>query len=169
MKTTILKWNPNFSSYSMYRYLRDIVALNFGETGDFNWSVWDYDKIHEGDRFYWLKLGQGATGIFGAGKVASEPYKAEDWSGKGRDTYYVDIEPELLINPDALPIFTTTMLEARIPGFDWTHGHSGLVLDDAQAATLNSLWEAFVQEHAEEFMRKKDCGRPENDYIYWEG
>ena len=28
MKTVIFKWNPAFSSYSMYRYLDDMIILN---------------------------------------------------------------------------------------------------------------------------------------------
>jgi len=46
MATVILKWNPNFSSYSMFHYLHDIVILNYNDPDYFNWSVWDYDKVH---------------------------------------------------------------------------------------------------------------------------
>jgi len=166
MATVILKWNPNFSSYSMLRYLYDIVNANYGETDDFNWSVWDHDKISEGDKFYWVKLGYGQTGIVGCGNVTSAPYKADDWSGKGRETYYIDFVPTVLINPDALPILNIATLHSRIPDFEWDHGHSGLVLADQQAKELDNLWKAFVAEHGQEFMQKAECGRRENDYIY---
>lgn len=167
MATVILKWNPNFSSYTMFHYLNDIVMLNYDDADDFNWSVWDYNKVHTGDRFYMVKLGYGATGIVAAGQITSEPYPGEDWSGKDRPTYYVDFEPEVMINPDALPIMTNTMLTARIPDFSWDHGHSGLVLNDQQADTLDRLWNAFIAEHDEQFERKAYCGPQENDYIYW--
>jgi len=123
--------------------------------------------IHEGDRFYLVKLGYGATGIVGAGKITSEPYTGDDWSGKGRKTYYVDFEPELLVNPDALPILSNTMLTARIPDFSWDHGHSGLVLSDDQAIRLDRLWLAFMEEHREEYQSKLTDTHDENDYIYW--
>lgn len=166
MATVILKWNPNFSSYTMFHYLHDIVMLNHHSFVDFNWSVWDYDKVHTSDRFYFVKLGYGAIGIVGTGHITSEPYTGEDWSGKGRKTYYVDYEPEILVNPDALPILTTQMLTVRIPDFSWEHGHSGLVLNDEQAHKLDSLWTDFIKEHKEEYDGKNGCGRRENDYIY---
>ena len=56
MAPVILKWNPNISSYSMFNYLYDIVNLNFGEEVENNWSVWDYDKIDVGDRYFMVKL-----------------------------------------------------------------------------------------------------------------
>jgi len=167
MATVILKWNPNFSSYSMFRYLHDIVVLNHQGYGNFNWSVWDYDKVHAGDRFYFVKLGYGATGIIGTGHITSDPYVAEDWTGKGRKTYYADYEPELLLNPDALPILTNMMLTARIPDFSWDHGHSGLVLNEEQAETLDRLWTVFMKEHSDEFSHKNCYEGRENDYIYW--
>jgi len=169
MSTVIFKWNPNFSSYNMFGYLYNIVEANYGEgLDDFNWSVWDYDKIHEGDRFYWMKLGYGTVGIVGAGTITSEPYQGEDWSGKGRPTYYVNFRPEILLNPDALPILDVQTLTSRIPEFEWEHGHSGLVLEEDVAARMNKLWDAFVEEHKEEFERKARNQRRHNDYIYWD-
>ena len=167
MNTVIFKWNPSFSSYSMFHYLNDLVNCNYGVTDGFNWSVWEFDKVHEGDRYYWLKLGQGAVGIVGCGTITSEPYEDEDWSGKGRKTYYVDFKPEMLLNPDALPILTNTTLNARIPDFEWDHGHSGIVLNRVQAERLEKLWEAFVTENQEDLEKKAHCGLEENDYIYW--
>lgn len=168
MATVILKWNPNFSSLSMFRYLHGIVMLNNYARPEYNWSVWDFDKVHKGDRYYFVKLGFGATGIVGCGEITSEPYTADDWSGKGRKTYYVDFKPEIFVNPDALPILTNAMLTARIPDFSWDHGHSGLVLNDEQAATLDRLWMAFMNEHKTEYDEKYMDAHDENDYIYWD-
>ena len=167
MATVILKWNPNFSSYSMYHFLYDVINTNYGVTDDFDWSVWDYEKIHEGDKFYWVKLGYGQIGIVGQGVITSEPWVGEDWSGKGRKTYYVNFVPNILINPDALPILTSSTLASRIPDFEWDHGHSGLVLDDTQAEKLDNLWEAFLNEHKDEFETKANTDRRGNDIIYW--
>jgi len=169
MATVILKWNPNFSSYNMLHYLSDLARCNRDDSdSDFDWSVWDYEKIHTGDRFYWVKLGYGQVGIVGAGEITSEPFEAEDWSGKGRRTFYVEFMPDLLINPDALPILTAAELSSRIPDFEWTRGHSGLVLSDAQAEELEKLWHSFVEEHKEEFEKKAPRDhRYINDYIYW--
>ena len=168
MKTVIFKWNPAFSSYSMMHYLFDIRTLNLDQhQHPFNWSVWDYEQINEGDKFFWLKVGQyGQTGIVGAGIITSEPYTGEDWSGKGRKTYYVDYLPQLLINPDALPILTADELAAAIPDFEWTGGHSGLVLTDAQAARLDALWADFLARNAADFAHAAALPRGDRDLLY---
>ena len=69
MATVIFKWNPAFSSYEMLSFLRDL--FNYKSDPDyvkFDWSVWDYDKITDGDEFYWVKVGLGQTGIVGMAK-----------------------------------------------------------------------------------------------------
>ena len=166
MKTVIFKWNPAFSSYSMMHYLYDLHHLLEYDEFDYNWSVWDYARIHEGDRFYWVKVGMyGQTGIVGSGSIISEPYLDEDWSGKGRETFYVDFRPDVLINPDALPILTCQELEKYIPDFEWTKGHSGLVLNEEQTSCLDALWREFIQRNRLSFAKILDGGRNE-DIIY---
>ena len=41
-----------------------------------------------------LKVGNGNTGIVMSGIIVSQPYKDEDWSGKGRDVRYVRMIPK---------------------------------------------------------------------------
>ncbi|MBQ6962102.1 MAG: hypothetical protein IJP79_00130 [Paludibacteraceae bacterium] len=145
MNTVILKWNPAFSSYSMSQYLGELYNLVNYHEYDFNWSVWDYDKIHAGDRYYWVKLGYGQTGIVSSGTITSDPYQGEDWSGKGRKTYYVDFEPDVMINPDTLPILTSQELSNEMPDFDWSKGHSGVVLNEQQSTSVEILWKNFIE------------------------
>ena len=170
MKTVILKWNPAISSYSMLHYLSDIRMLNVSGMSNFNWSVWDYEQIHEIDKFYWLKVGQhGQVGIVGTGTITSEPYTGEDWSGNGRQTYYVEYEAEMLLNPDAMPILTAEKLQEAIPDFEWTGGHSGMVLTDEQATKLDALWNDFVKENNETFEKAQNLGRGDSDLIFIKG
>lgn len=167
MATVIFKWNPAFSSYTMQGFLGDLtyVKRNGTENGDFDWSVWDYDKIHDGDEFYWVKVGLGQTGILGHGVITSEPREGRDWSGKGRKTFYVDFEPDILINPDALPLLTCRELGEAIPDFEWDKGHSGLVLSESQSERLVELWAAYLEKHKAEFLSKTLKDR---DYIFME-
>lgn len=166
MKTVILKWNPAFSSYSMMHYLEDMYRLRKEDNFDYNWSVWDWREIHEGDRFFMVKVGMyGQTGIVSSGTITSEPDKGEDWSGKGRETYYVDFLPDVLLNPDALPILTCSELEQAIPDFEWVRGHSGLVLTDAQAQKLEEVWSAFLSKNKSLFDNALDKNYQE-DLIY---
>lgn len=164
MATVIFKWNPAFSSYEMLSFLRDL--FNYKSDPDyvkFDWSVWDYDKITDGDEFYWVKVGLGQTGIVGHGKITSEPYEGRDWSGKGRKTFYVDFEPDVLINPDALPLLGCQQLAKSIPDFEWDKGHSGLVLNDNQANVLRGIWAEYLKVNKLDFLPK---AMKANDYIY---
>ena len=168
MKTVIFKWNPAFSSYSMLHYLHDMYNLRLSDESDYNWSVWDWQQISKGDRFYWVKVGMyGQTGIVASGTITSKPYKGEDWSGRGRETYYVDFLPNLLLNPDALPILTCHELEQTIPDFEWAKGHSGLVLSDDQAARLDHLWKEFIN-HNQTLFAETLLKHNNEDLIYLE-
>jgi hypothetical protein len=88
MSVVILKWNPGFSSYTMARFLNDLekCALANNDNTDMNWSVWDYEQVHEDDIFYLLKVGYGQTGIVARETLVSEPYQGEDWSWRNRPT-----------------------------------------------------------------------------------
>jgi len=166
MNTVIFKWNPGFSSYNMHRYLDDMCNLIEYDEYEMNWSVWDYDKIKKGDRFYMMKLGYGAKGLVAAGKIISDPYEDADWSGQGRPTRYVNFEPDILINPDALPILDLKTLEAEIPDFEWGRGHSGLVLTEDQATRLDALWQRFVNDNNPLFEERAANKNSYNDRFY---
>lgn len=167
MATVILKWNPAFSSYSMKSFLIDLSYCK--EDGNdcvgYNWSVRDYDRIHEGDEFYWVKVGFGQTGIVGHGTITSDPYEGEDWSGRGRRTFYVNFEPDILVNPDALALLTCRELSEAVPDFEWDKGHSGLVLNDVQAERLGHAWANYLEINKKEFLMK---ALKDDDIIYIE-
>lgn len=143
--TVILMWNPSISSYTMDRFEDDLRCLFDGwMDDDFNWSVWDYEKAKEGDKFYMVKVGHGTNGIVMAGTFTSEPYKDEDWSGKKRVVYYMDMDVTHMIHPDRCPLLTSEKLEKEIPDFVWTGGHSGQLLNDEQAKKLDAFWEDYL-------------------------
>ena len=63
-KTFILMWNPSISSYTMERFEDDLRDMTDGRTPeDFNWSVWDYENVKEGDKFFMVKVGPGTNGV----------------------------------------------------------------------------------------------------------
>ena len=148
MKTYILFWNPAISSYKLDNFQKEMEDLG---NADMNWSVWEHEKACAGDRFFMIRCGSGKTGICMSGYFSSNPYKGEDWSGRGRITYYMNLEPDYMINPDYLPILSTLDLVRDIPGFDWNGGHSGRLLDAKLAAKLEAIWKKFTDDHAEMF------------------
>ena len=145
--TVIFKWNPAISSYSMHQFLEEILD----EDGRGDWSVWDHERIHAGDIFYMLKVGKGQTGIVKRGVITSDPVTDEDWSRQSRLTFYCDYEAEIMINPDTFSLLTSEQLQEIIPDFDWFGGHSGVVLNEAQAAMLEELWNKYLMSMLDEF------------------
>lgn len=143
MNTIILFWNPDISSYTIERLREDLS--NYAHVS--NWSVWEHDKAHKGDRFFMVRCGKGKTGICMSGRFRSEPYMDEDWSGKGREVYYMDLMADTVIDPDLLPILSTEELSREIPSFDWSGGHSGRVLPVEDAEKLEKLWVDFLEEN----------------------
>ena len=149
MNTIILFWNPAISSYKLEDFQYEMENL-----GDewMNWSVWEYEKAKPGDRFFMVRCGNGKTGICMSGYFSSEPYQDEDWSGKGRVTYYMDMEPDVMIHPDYMPILKTDELVSAIPSFDWKGGHSGRLLEPELAEKLEALWADFLKKHEDMFI-----------------
>lgn len=150
MNTVILMWNPSISSYKVEQFEEELAAFGSLDMW-YNWSVYDWQNSHEGDRFYLVRVGQGNTGIVMSGYFSSDPYIMDDWSGRNRIVYYQDMEPDVIINSDKVPTLTTAELMANLPGFDWTGGHSGRLLDNELAYKLEDLWETFINEHKEIF------------------
>ncbi len=163
--TVIFKWNPAISSNGMYAFLTEILEED--HTGD--WSVRDHDRIRAGDICYMLKVGQGQNGLVMRGTITGAPVADGDWSGRGRVVDYCDYEAEIRINPDTFALLTSERLRDAIPDFDWFGGHSGVVLDEGQAAKLEALWQQYLQDMLDEFASRLELierrGMP-NDQLY---
>ncbi|MBQ5836635.1 MAG: hypothetical protein IIW38_03465 [Alistipes sp.] len=143
--TFILKWNPAISSYTMERLDNDMAEWAEGYwSDDFDWSVYEWQKARKGDRFFMVRVGEGNTGLFAAGRFTSDPFKDEDWSGKGREVYYMQMEFETVFHPERAEIITTEELERELPHLDWRKGHSGQMLDAESAERLELMWRDYV-------------------------
>lgn len=147
-KTFILMWNPAFSSVTVEDHLYCIE--NFDEV-TFNWSVYEWEKAHEGDRFYLVRVGEGKTGIVMSGLFTSEPYVADDWNKNrgSKQIHYMDMRPNFIVNPETMPIVTTAQLHEAIPDFEWTKGHSGVLLSEQQARKLEDLFAEYLHSMAD--------------------
>ena len=78
--TFILKWNPAISSYTMERLDNDMSEWAEGYwSDDFDWSVHEWQKAHKGDRFFMVRVGEGNTGVFAAGRFTSDPTQGESF------------------------------------------------------------------------------------------
>lgn len=143
--TFLLRWNPALSSYTMERLDEDMTDWANGEwCDDFDWSVHDWQKARKGDRFFMLRVGEGNTGVFAAGRFTSDPFLGDDWSGKGREVHYMTMEFETVFHPERAEIITTEELRTELPEIDWSGGHSGVMLDAESAERLELMWRDYV-------------------------
>ena len=147
-KVFILEWRPAISSYKLEDFTDELEHF---DNAWFNWSIWDWQKTVPGDEFFMIKCGEEPTGIVMHGLFTSRPYQGEDWSGKGRLTYYMDMEPEYMIHPLSCPILTTEALDEAMPEFQWKGGHSGRVVPFDCALKLEEMWTAYLEAHKDIF------------------
>lgn len=152
MATFLLYWNPYFSSYKLSRFLEEFnfpegkdVLTMFDEwdrsPNNFDWSIVEHGKAHNGDRFVFIKVGYAKpTGIIGVGHFTTEPFEGEDWSGQGRKTWYIGMEWETVIKPTSDCILKTNALIDAIPEVNWTKGKAGVEVAPETAAKIESLW-----------------------------
>lgn len=142
-QTFVMRWNPEISGHKVVDF--EHAMENFYEDGFYyDWSVFDYEKVHVGDRFFMLKVGNGNTGIVMSGIIVSLPYKGEDWRGQGRDVRYVRMIPDCMVHPDKTKIISTQSLDEELPGVNWSEGHSGVLLSNEQACKFDELWHNYI-------------------------
>lgn len=150
MSTLILKWNPEISSFTYSAYLR---VLKDPFDMDLNWSIHDWRRMKAGDRVFFLRMGEKPQ-LLASGYITSEPYQDEDWSGRGREVYYADFYFDVACHPDYKHVLTAETLEKEIGDFDWRAGHSGVLLTEQQAETLELMWTKFLYDHQDDFQRE---------------
>ena len=164
MSTFILKWNPEISSFKYPAYL-DILKDPY-DMG-LNWSVHDWREMNAGDRVFFLRVG-GKPQLLASGYITGQPYQDEDWSGRGREVYYADFYLDVACHPDYEHVLTAEMLEKEIGDFDWRAGHSGVLLTEQQAETLELLWTKFLCDHQDDYSREYLYLDDEDEYEYGE-
>src|SRR5690606_4342011 len=83
-------WNPNNWSQWTDPTNEPYIEKNIEElknTGKVTlmWSCRSHKSIRPGDRAFLAKVGSTPRGIFGSGKVVSEPFLSQHWSGADKD------------------------------------------------------------------------------------
>lgn len=151
MKTYILLWNPVISDYSYKSYCREYLR-NVGNV--ITWNLFEYENAEPGDRVFWLRCGEGRTGILMAGSIYESPFEDKHWRYPDKRTSYVPFLVEYALDSEEMPMITTEMLQKEMPDFDWNDGHSGRLLSPEYAEKLELMWTKYVMEHADAFESK---------------
>ncbi|TWR28133.1 hypothetical protein FPZ42_02645 [Mucilaginibacter achroorhodeus] len=136
-------WNPY--KFEWANLDNDIARLAAGEKVEDNWSVASHKSIKPGDRAYVVRVGVEPKGIFASGYVSSEPFLA---SRKGRIYHRINIEFDVLLNPDKEPILNLNILKTgALADQNWTPQASGISIRPQLVEELEGVWLDFLGEH----------------------
>lgn len=144
-KTYLMRWNPSISSFTEDDYKECVATMRDGNFR-INWSIFEWEEARRGDEFYMLRVGDEKAGIVFRGLFISEPYVMDDWAGTSKRRLYMDMACMNPVANDAIPPLSLSKLQESIPDFDWTKGHSGVLLPDDVDARLHEMWEEVQEE-----------------------
>ena len=139
-KKFLLRWNPSISSFKEKDY-EDCVANMENGMFRLNWSIYDWEEAHRGDMFYMMRVGDDKAGIVFSGQLVTDPYSDGDWAGSDRHRMYVDLVCTNPVEPGAKPHISLKELQKSIPEFNWSKGHSGVLLPKEIAEKLIDFWD----------------------------
>lgn len=87
-----------------------------------------------------MRSGDDKAGIVFGGQFISDPYPGDDWAGSNKRRMYVDLICMAHADCEENPAISVDKLSATIPDFDWTKGHSGVLLPNEITEKLLELW-----------------------------
>jgi 5-methylcytosine-specific restriction protein A len=143
-------WNPNKWSQWIDPNNEPYIEKNIEElknTGKVTlmWSCRSHKSIRPGDRAFLARVGSTPRGIFASGKVVSEPFLSQHWSGEDKDVPRVLIEFDTLLNPEKEPILTVENLDkGNLSKQTWTPQSSGISIRPEVADELEEEWFEFL-------------------------
>jgi hypothetical protein len=134
----LMRWNPTISSFTEKDF--EVCVENM-ERGMFrlDWSIFDWQEAKRGDFFYMMRTGDEQPGIVFNGLLLSDPYPMEDLTGNAERKMYVDVVCMNVSEPGETPQIPLRELQAAIPDFDWSKGHSGELLSEEITAQLDEM------------------------------
>ena len=137
-KTYLMRWNPSISSFTEKDYEECVANMEHGMFR-MNWSIYEWEEARRGDLFYMMRVGDDKAGIVLVGHIISDPYPADDWAGSSRRRMYVDMVCTSAAKPGKKPRISLERLQDAIPEFEWSKGHSGVLLSEEVVTKLDEL------------------------------
>ena len=143
MNTYLFAWNPTKWTWTDLEECVEQLELTGKVTH--MWSVQSHKKIRLHDRAFLVRLGQEPKGIMGAGFVSSLPFLSKHWSGEDRLVPRVNIDFEVLLNPDNDPLLSIDLLnQGNMSQQVWTPQSSGIQIKPDIVDELEALWFDFL-------------------------
>ena len=145
MTTFLFAWNPKKYPWDdLDKAVR--TCSKFGRYND-SWSCVSYKQVHPGDRAFLVRVGVAPKGIMGAGHIMSEPYLATHWKNEEKTAYRVNIDFEVLLDPEHEPILTLDSLKLKTKVKQvWTPQSSGILIKKEVSRELEIIWDNFLSQ-----------------------
>ena len=147
-RTFLFAWNPSRWNWEdLSESIEHLENVGYVEK---RWSCGNSKNIKKGDRIFLMKLGQEPRGIMGSGYAKSSYYVAPHWDGtENKSANYVDIEFDILINPNKYSLFNASHLEKidKNNVQKWFPQQSGISIKPQVLAALESNWFNFIREN----------------------
>jgi 5-methylcytosine-specific restriction protein A len=146
MKAFLLTWNP--LKWDWDTLDDDINDLNEIGTVKGRWSCGTNKSIDVGDRIFLIRLGKAPKGIMASGYTNRNVFTGPHWSNEvGKVSNYIDIDYDILINPESSKILSLDNLESQFPLQRWTTQNSGISIHQEILFDLEKLWFNFANEN----------------------
>jgi 5-methylcytosine-specific restriction protein A len=141
--TYLFVWNPKRWTWETLE--QDIEQVDLTGKCSQRWSCGNTKSIQPGDRIFLVKLGVEPKGIIGAGFATTEAFPERHWSGENKEAFYIDIDFEVLLNPDKEPILTLDLLKTgKLAEQNWTPQASGISIRPELIDELEAVWFDFL-------------------------
>lgn len=148
ISTYLFTWNPQKWNWADLQESIDHLE-NIGYVVR-RWSCGNSKNIKKGDRVFLVRLGEEPRGIMASGYAKSSYYVSPHWDGtEGKTANYIDIEFDILINPEKNILFDKDNLEKvdsnKIQ--QWFPQQSGISIKPEIIAQLESNWFDFIRKN----------------------
>ena len=134
----LMRWNPSISSFTEKDYEACVANMEHGMFR-INWSIYDWEEARRGDFFYMMRVGDDKAGIVFSGQFLTDPYPGDDWGGSTKRRMYVDMVCMNPAEPDTGSNISLEKLQKAIPSYEWSRGHSGVLLPNNVIEELEKL------------------------------
>lgn len=143
MNTFLFVWNPK--RWTWENIEDDIKQVDLAGKCSLRWSCGNSKSIKPGDRIFLVKVGTEPKGIVGAGFATTAPFPGMHWSGENKEAFYIDIDFEVLLNPNEEPILTLDILKTgKLAQQTWIPQASGISIKPELVDELEAVWFDFL-------------------------
>jgi 5-methylcytosine-specific restriction protein A len=151
--TYLLNWNPNKWYWEdLQECVSEIEEYGYRED---RWSCGTNKKIEFGDRLFIVRLGSEPRGIFATGWAISNVYEYEHWdTSESKKANYIDIDMDILLNPDKEQILDLATLKSISTDQLWTPQGGGISVRDEVVSPLEDTWKEFLNSLGKEQAKK---------------